>query len=123
MLAAWAATGLLALVGLVVLRAWAPSGISACLLYNLTGVSCPGCGMTRACALLAQGRLAESLRMHPLAPLFAVEAAIAWTWWGLVALRRARVPSPWWGICVLAFDVAALFATWIVRLELHALPT
>jgi hypothetical protein len=34
-------------------------------------VPCPGCGLTRATLLLAEGRLAESVRMHPLAPLLA----------------------------------------------------
>jgi len=42
--------------------------IPACLFHALSGVPCPGCGMTRALLLLGQLRFAEALALHPLAP-------------------------------------------------------
>lgn len=44
--------------------------IPLCLFHRVTGLPCPGCGMTRAVVLLGHGDLAGSLRMHPLAPVF-----------------------------------------------------
>ncbi len=40
-----------------------------CLVRAVTGVPCPGCGMTRALLLLAELRVGESLAAHPAAPL------------------------------------------------------
>ena len=39
---------------------------SICLFYNLTGIPCPSCGMTRAYLQLSQGNYAEAFRYHPL---------------------------------------------------------
>ncbi len=119
---AWALAGLAGLAALIVLRAWTPSGISTCLSATLLGVNCPGCGMTRACSLLARGDLAGSIAMHPLALFFAVQALVAWTWWGLVLARRVRVPSPWWGIGALTLNTAALVVTWLARMATGTLP-
>ena len=35
----------------------------------MTGISCPGCGLTRATMALLQGHFAEALHWHPLVPL------------------------------------------------------
>ncbi|MFW6054018.1 MAG: DUF2752 domain-containing protein, partial [Persicimonas sp.] len=42
-------------------------GTVLCPFRRLTGLSCPGCGMTRACVLLAHGELSSSLTTHPFA--------------------------------------------------------
>jgi hypothetical protein len=53
-----------------------PSGFPVCLLHRLTGLDCPGCGMTRAVQSTLHGRIAEAFRFNPLGmlalPLFAV---------------------------------------------------
>lgn len=36
---------------------------------SLFGIPCPGCGLSRAAALLVHGDLQGALRLHPLAPL------------------------------------------------------
>jgi hypothetical protein len=59
----------------------------ACPFRALTGLACPGCGMSRAFVLLSQLRLAEAVAVHPVAPLLL--AAMAWR---LVAPRRRRPP-------------------------------
>jgi hypothetical protein len=93
-----------------------------CLIYLLTGVSCPGCGMTRATACLARGDLMSALQFHPLAPLLLLEVIVGWGWWGLVVLRRVRMPSAWWLIGTVAIDGVALLLTWIVRFATGTLP-
>ena len=40
----------------------------------VTGVPCPGCGLTRAVSSLAAGRWAEALQFHPFVPFF----GLAW---------------------------------------------
>ncbi len=47
-----------------------------CPFRALTGISCPGCGMTRAFLLLSHLRLSEAFAMNPAAPLLAM--AMAW---------------------------------------------
>lgn len=39
---------------------------SVCPFYNLTGLPCPGCGLTRAFVCLGHGRFGEALHWHPL---------------------------------------------------------
>ena len=120
---AWLACGAAGLLAFAWLRAFTPSGISTCLSATLLGIDCPGCGMTRAVSLLGHGDIIGSFALHPLAIPFAVQVVVAWSWWGLVLARRARVPSPWWGIGVLTLDMAALVVTWILRLVTGTLPT
>jgi hypothetical protein len=40
-----------------------------CVFHALTGIDCPGCGMTRAFVCLAHGQWARACRFHPLGPL------------------------------------------------------
>jgi hypothetical protein len=47
-----------------------------CAFLRLTGVPCPGCGLTRACMLLAKGDVQSSIRFHAFAPIFLVFVAI-----------------------------------------------
>lgn len=39
--------------------------ITQCIIKDKTSIPCPGCGGTRACALLFQGHLLASFFMHP----------------------------------------------------------
>jgi hypothetical protein len=119
---AWLLTGIAGLAALLVFRAWTPGGPPTCLMVLVAGVACPGCGMTRATACLAQGDLAASWRLHPLAIVFAAQAVVAWCWWGLVAWNRVRTPSPWWGIVPLSLDILALAVTWLIRWSSGTLP-
>jgi uncharacterized protein DUF2752 len=40
-----------------------------CPIFHITGVPCPGCGLSRAAMLLLQGDLKGSLRYHAFAPI------------------------------------------------------
>lgn len=91
-----------------------------CPLLHTTGVPCPGCGLTRAIALLLRGEWRASLTMHAFAPIFVVGLAMI----GLGALlpsHRRQAFIGWiqkleqrTGITTLL--VAALFLYWLVRL-------
>ena len=47
-----------------------------CPFFTLTGVPCPGCGLTRACMLLLRGEVQASFRFHAFAPVFIIFIAI-----------------------------------------------
>jgi len=118
----WAATACTAGVGL--LSVWTPTdeGPTVCPFALLTGVACPGCGMTRALAFLVRGQLGQAVRYHPVAPLLAVGLAggLIW-WWG----RDHRAWTAWSTRLLNALAitfVAALLAVWAARLVMGTLP-
>jgi hypothetical protein len=57
-----------------------------CIFRIVTGFSCPGCGMTRACRALLLGDVQGALAFHPLV-FFVV---------GFVVVHTARVLTSWW---------------------------
>lgn len=56
-------------------------GVDLCPLHSLTGLPCPGCGMSRAIAAWSQGDLSAALGLNPFVvfawPLFFVLAVLA----------------------------------------------
>lgn len=53
-------------------------GWQRCAFAAFLGIPCPGCGTTRALALLVRGDVPASVRMHPLAvPMLVAAAALA----------------------------------------------
>lgn len=60
---------------------------SICPFYNLTGLPCPGCGLTRAFVCLGHGQWRESLHWHPLGWLIYGVCLLLWLrsglFWGL----------------------------------------
>lgn len=98
-------------------------GFSVCAFKAITGIPCPGCGLTRAMAALARGELILSLHFHPFAPLFAAQAAALWVAIGasIVRHRPFNIPSRLVGHLI-AWQGAALLALWIGRLATGTLP-
>ncbi len=65
----WAILGILVLGGgAFLLRENGPAGVPwlpGCVFHRLTGLNCPGCGMTRAAHATLHGRFAEAFRFNP----------------------------------------------------------
>jgi hypothetical protein len=80
--------------------AWAVSPIHpplACPLRSTTGIPCPMCGMTRACAAAVRGDLVASVRYNPMGIVLLLCAAV-------VVLRPnvlVRLRPPVWAIVAL----------------------
>jgi len=65
------------------------SPVPLCVLKGLTGLDCPGCGMTRAFLFIGHGRFADAVRMHPASiPAYLIVAGMAVT--GIVRIVRNR---------------------------------
>jgi hypothetical protein len=118
----WTLAGL---AGLLVLHVWVPaSGLqnTVCLFRRLTGIPCPGCGMTRAFAHLAKGEWAAAAHDHPLAFPLAAEIVLTWLAWGAALLGRLplRLPVRYEGWVI--GHLAALTAFWLGRAATGTLP-
>lgn len=100
-------------VGAWVLYTFAPTAYSfypRCVFRSLTGLECPGCGITRATHHLLHGRLDEAFRLNPM--LFVLIGLVLYALPSLVRGESPRFltsPSFAWG----AF--AVLTSYWIVR--------
>ncbi|MBQ6312039.1 MAG: DUF2752 domain-containing protein [Lachnospiraceae bacterium] len=87
-----------------------------CLIKYMTGISCPGCGMTRAWIAFGTGHFHRAMQYHPLF-LLAVPAA------GYVVLRvllKARgIPAERfrkWDYILLSIACTALFVCYAFRM-------
>ena len=54
-------------------------GLDFCPIHHATGLPCPGCGMTRALALMSRGQVGAALELHPF-------VVVAWPLLALLAL-------------------------------------
>jgi hypothetical protein len=52
------------LAAMLLPTAW-ESPVPLCLVKGLTGLDCPGCGMTRAFLFIGHGRFADAAALHP----------------------------------------------------------
>ncbi len=83
-------------VGLVIARLWpvqsVDSGEPTCLLRIMTGLPCPGCGMTRAWVHLAHGDVLTAFEYNVFGPL-GMAAAAGVLVYVVVALVRRQPPE------------------------------
>jgi uncharacterized protein DUF2752 len=91
-----------------------------CPVLHASGVPCPGCGLTRAIALLFQGEWRASITMHAFAPVFLIALMVVGT--------AALMPAPHRQVFVSKIErleqktaiplllLAAMFLYWLVRL-------
>ncbi len=94
---------ILLVVGLVPIYA-----IMGCPIRYITGICCPGCGMTRACFALAGFDFGQALYFHPLVIFMPVAV--------LVCLLRRRIPKKLMtALCIVA--IVMLSVVYVIRLS------
>ena len=85
------ATAVFASIGVATLRVLEPVALWPCAFHAITGLHCPGCGLTRMLHALVHGDVARAWAMNPLAmvalPLLGLMLA---QWW----LAKPLLP-PW----------------------------
>jgi hypothetical protein len=121
----WALAGLAGLAGLALLHVWIPDPDPAralCFSRRFLGIPCPGCGLTRSFAHMAKGEWSAALAAHPLAPVLAAEAVVAWLAWGIGLRRTPPLLRQDWIAPVALGHVAVLCALWLGRLSTGSLP-
>ena len=91
-----------------------------CPIHFISGVPCPGCGLSRAMALFIQGKWQTAIEVHAFAPLLAVAvgflAITAIMPRGLHHQAARRVAAWEKRSGIVAFVVLAMFIYWGLRL-------
>ena len=95
------------------------SGLPLCFFKVLTGLDCPGCGLTRSFLALARGHLGEAIRFNAAGPLvYLLFAGYFVEGVGRLASPRFQVRLPVKAAKVYGTLVAVfLFGHWILRLK------
>jgi len=122
----WAATGLTALLGLVLfhfLQFSNEANNSLCFSRRFLHFSCPGCGLTRSFGALADLELQAAFAYHPLGPVFLFEAILIWLGWGLMLARFVPAPSNRLVNRWLFLQLFLLVGVYVVRLATGTLPS
>lgn len=91
----------------------ADSRLPGCVFYHLTGLYCPGCGMTRAAHALVHGDLRQMLAMNPLLPVLIVMLPLL-----VLHALGYRLPLPKRAIAIMSngkFWLISLGAFWVLR--------
>jgi hypothetical protein len=115
----WILCGFFLFAAYLILKVWVPNeepAKSICFIRQTTGISCPGCGLSRGFAALAKWDLGGALQKHPLSPIFAFEALCVWTYWGILLAGWVRPPSVDFIHRALFLQVALLLFVWSFRL-------
>lgn len=102
-----------AAAGAWVLYTFAPAAYDfypRCVFQSMTGLDCPGCGITRAMHHLLHGRLDEAFRLNPM--LFVLGALVLYS---LPSIFRRQTPRFLMSPTFAWSSFAVLTTFWIVR--------
>ncbi|HEX2405298.1 MAG TPA: DUF2752 domain-containing protein [Acidimicrobiia bacterium] len=112
----------LAVIGLLAAIRPGDDGVIICPFALITGMACPGCGMTRAASYLVRGDVSTALGYHPLVPFIAVLVVGGWAWYLL--RRSGRVPPlpTRWVNTIFIVTGVMLLGVWGARLLSGTLP-
>lgn len=80
-------------VALLVPAQWIERHPPPCLFTTVTGVRCPGCGMTRAVSCALHGRLRDAVRYNPLVVVVLPLAAFEWVQFIRQAIKVFNWPN------------------------------
>lgn len=85
-----------------------------CPLFKLTGLACPGCGLTRGFHALFHGDILTALDFNAMLPVYAIFFGYLFMAMILIAVRGRRIsfnflhPAAVWGFLIVSFVFAVL---------------
>ena len=96
---------------------------TVCIFKNLSGLDCPGCGLTRSFCALSQGHIAKAFYFNKLGPFLYVVFAATWLR-GLFSLLKLKAAAGFATTVMTRLPLSkiglAAFATyWVARTALH----
>lgn len=94
-----------------------------CPLQAWSGLTCPGCGLTRGLVSLLHGEVTSAVAFHPLSPLFLLLVAWQLPYRAFMLRRGEWLPPRRLGLFhrwVGHLTIAALILVWVGRLALTA---
>lgn len=112
----------LAMIGLLAAVRPGDDGVTVCPFALITGMACPGCGMTRAASYLVRGDVTTALGYHPLVPLIALLSIGGWAWYLLRRSGRVQPLPRRWVNTILIVTGIMLLGVWAARLLSGTLP-
>jgi hypothetical protein len=99
-------------------------GFTVCIFKNLTGIDCPGCGLTRAFCALAKGGLTRAVHFNASSPLIFTLCGLWWIRSLLRLMRRdrlaARIETPFRFFWTWAAIFFVMLAAWTFKIFFHA---
>lgn len=108
--------------GLLLVAPASDDGPTLCPFALVTGIACPGCGMTRAAGYMIRGDLSLALAYHPLVILVMVQALAGWAWLILRRSDRVKPVSTRITNAVLIGSGVSLIVVWLLRMWAGSLP-
>src|SRR5258708_2533362 len=96
---------------------------TVCVFKSLTGLDCPGCGLTRSFCALSHGHLAKAFYFNKLGPILYVVFAAVWLR-ALFILLKLKAASTYATIILTRFPLAKIGlvvfgAYWVARTAMH----
>ena len=87
-----------------------------CIFKGVTGIPCPGCGMTRACLAILQGEFSTAWRYHPfsflligLTILIVFQPEYTQETWGAISLIKQKI--------IVSILILLCLSLWLVHLK------
>ena len=118
----WLAAAPATVLVLMTMASPSDDGPTLCPVALLTGVACPGCGMSRAVAWLLRGDIDRSIGYHPLAPLVVTMGVIGVTWALGWRFRTWKAPRPAMITGAVISLAVLLMGVWVTRFVNGTLP-
>jgi hypothetical protein len=90
----------------------------------MTGVGCPGCGLTRSICAFSRGQVGASLSLHIFGPIFYMSAFVGWVYL-LICIAKGKDPFDLTFnkvSCYLIGTVIGLMLYWTARLIFGGIP-
>ena len=88
----------------------------------MTGLWCPGCGLTRGFHQLFTGHPISALQYNIFVPLVLLAAVAGWWSWLRVSWGRSRVPLPPWALRSIALYMPLALIVYGVLRNIPATP-